>query len=96
MATEVSTTQLLSGYSRFFHRYHFVLFVVTALGGLAIIVFMLNQTLQTSTDLTQSTETPQIGGFDQATIDRLKELKQTDSSESLRFPANQRINPFVE
>ncbi len=96
MATDLSTAQLLKGYSRFFHRYHFIVFVVTAVGGLAIVVFLLNQTIQTSTDLTQNTETPQATSFDTATIKRLEELKQTGGSEPLQLPANTRINPFVE
>ncbi len=96
MATEVSTAQLLRGYSRFFHRYHFVLFVVTALGGLAIIVFLLNQTLQTSTATPLTTDTSGTTGFDQATIKRLETLRQTNSSEPLSFPTAERINPFVE
>lgn len=96
MAAEVSTSQLLHGYSRFFHRYHFVLFVVTALGGLAIVVFLLNQTIQTSTDTTANAEAIQQSvNFDQATIKQLEELKQTGSSDPLKFP-NRRINPFIE
>lgn len=94
MATEVSTNQLLHGYSRFLHRYNVVIFVVVALGGLALVVFMLNQTIQVSADTTAATETP-IAGFDQATIERLNGLKQTSSSEALKFPAG-RINPFIE
>lgn len=94
MSTEVSTSQLLHGYSRFFHRYHFVIFVVTALGGLAMVVFLLNQTIQLSTDTTSTSETP-IAGFDTKTIENLRNLKQTSSSETLQFPSS-RINPFVE
>lgn len=94
MATEVSTSQLLHGYSRFLHRYHVVIFVVVALGGLALVVFLLNQTIQISSDTTTATETP-IAGFDQTTITRLNDLKQTNSSEALKFPSG-RINPFIE
>ncbi len=94
MAVEVSTSQLLRGYSRFFYRYHVVLFVVAALGGLAIVVFLLNQIIQLSTDTSKTTEAP-TSGFDQATIERLRDLKQTSSSEPLEFPRG-RINPFVE
>lgn len=94
MATEVSTRQLLHGYSRFFHRYNVVIFVVVALGGLALVVFMLNTTIQLSTDTSTATQTP-IAGFDQTTIDRLDGLKQTSSNEALKFPSG-RINPFIE
>lgn len=94
MSTEVSTTQLLRGYSRFFHRYHFVIFVVLAFGGLAIVILLLNQTIQSSTDTTDTVQEA-IAGFDTQTIGKLRGLQQTGSSETLQFP-NTRINPFVE
>lgn len=94
MSAEVSTRQLFRGYSRFLHRYHFVLFVVTALGGLAVIVFLLNNTIQLSTNTTLSVE-PAQPGFDTQTIEKLRSLKQTNSSQELQFPGG-RTNPFVE
>lgn len=94
MAIDISTDQLISGYSRFFHRYHVILFVIIALGGLSIVVFLLYQTVQSSTDTANITQDI-VAGFDNVTIERLKSLDQTGGSEPLEFPKT-RINPFVE
>ena len=94
MSVDSSTSQLLSGYSRFFHRYHVVLFVVIAFGGLAIVILSLSQTAQSSTDTSAVTEAAATG-FDKQTIQRLEGLKTTSSSQPLQFPSG-RINPFVE
>ncbi len=94
MAIDVSTSQLLNGYSRFFHRYHVILFVVIALGGLSIAILMLYQTVQTSTDTTAITESVEPG-FDKNTIERLRTLKPAGTGDPLKLP-DTRTSPFVE
>ena len=96
MAAEVSTSQLLHGYSRLLHRYHVVLFVVIAFGGLAVVILLLSQIANSSSDTTGASQSAATADFDKATITRLENLKQTGSSKPLQFPGNTRINPFVE
>lgn len=73
------------------HRYHVILFVLIACGGLAIATFFLYGTIGESTN-TQSTAAS--SGFDQATIKRIDELKTADQ-QSTTPPMSNR-NPFVE
>lgn len=81
---------------KFAHRYHVVMFTVVVIGGLAIVMFMLNNTIQSSTDTNSVDAVPIQTGFDQDTIDKLDSLKMnSNASEQLQFPPG-RINPFVE
>ncbi len=81
----------------FLSRFHFVTFFVIALGGLAAATFLFYSQI----DASQTIATPEsiettMPDFDAATIKRLNELKESDDANSLEFPTNQRINPFVE
>lgn len=78
----------------FLHRFHVVIFVITVLGGLAVMMFFLNNTLVLSTTDDGYTSTSNDASFDQATIERIKQLKQ-DGSES-QLDLSGRSNPFVE
>jgi hypothetical protein len=77
------------------HRYHVVLFVVIVLGGLAVIVFYLNNILVISSQSDGYTSTSNNSSFDQATIDRIKQLRTTSETDS-QLDLNGRSNPFVE
>jgi len=81
--------------SRILYRYHIVLFVSVFLGGAAVIIFLLGQTITSSTDLTGDDPSVQTI-FDQATIDSLDTLQSTDNTQPLAMPSGTRINPFVE
>lgn len=78
----------------FLHRFHVVIFVITVLGGLAVMMFFLNNTLVLSTTRDGYTSTSNDASFDQTTIDRIKQLKQ-DGSES-QLDLSGRSNPFIE
>lgn len=97
MKSSPSVDQLPKQLLKLINRYHLVIFVTTVIGGMIVVMFMLNNTIQSSTDTTLITDTPTQAGFDQETIDKLESLKRfdSDSSQSLDFP-NGRINPFVE
>ena len=45
MKADLSLPQLTAAMSRFLHRYHVVIFVLTVVGGLALANFMLNQAI---------------------------------------------------
>ncbi len=80
--------------SRLVYRYHVVLFVVVVVGSMAVVVFLLNNTILNATDTTQVMP-PAVQPFDQATIDELSELDDTNSSTDISLPSG-RINPFSE
>ena len=73
------------------HRYHLVLFVLIACGGLAVATFFLYNTINDSTKVEQTTIST---GFDKATIKRVNEL-QTANQQAQTPPMSNR-NPFVE
>lgn len=77
------------------HRYHVVLFVVIVLGGLAAIVFYLNNVLILSSQSDGYTSASNNSSFDQATIDRIKQLRTTNETDS-KLDLSGRANPFVE
>lgn len=90
----LSFTAIGQAISHFFRRYHVVLFVLFALGGLAVITFLLNNIIMTSTKIT---ETPRVSGFDQSTINKIQQLKTSDESDkSATSLQMSRRNPFVE
>lgn len=97
MKSSVSLDQLPKKFMKFANRYHLVIFVVTVIGGMIIVMFMLNNTIRSSTDGELINSPVSNSGFDQETIDKLESLKSfnTDTSQSLDFPSG-RINPFVE
>lgn len=79
-----------------FGRYHLTLFIVVLVGGLSTAVLMLNEILMQSSDTNGYTSSLNNSGFDQATIDRLKQLKSSsEASTDLTLPAG-RVNPFAE
>lgn len=77
------------------HRYHVVLFVTIVLGGLAVMVFFLNQILVKSSTPDGYTSSSNDASFDQQTINRIKNLRETTDTSS-QLDLSGRSNPFVE
>ena len=93
MKTDLSLNSLKAGLFRFLHRYHVIIFVVSAIGGLAIATFMINQVLAapTTADLSLTNQS----GFDAATMEQIRGLKKPgEAAEPLVLPEG-RINPFI-
>lgn len=91
MKSSINLGQIGTYISRFFHRFHVIVFVLTIAGSLSVATFMLNQTLsaETAPD-SQSTAT-----FDKDTMKRIEGLsKTTTETKPLDLPAG-RVNPFV-
>jgi hypothetical protein len=80
----------------FLHRFHIVLFVIVVLGGLAVVIFLLNNVVVTSGQ--DNGYTPDINNtsFDQSTIQKIQNLKTADQSDPTISNNGARINPFVE
>lgn len=95
----MNNTNKISPFSAIAHtfgRYHLTLFVVVLVGGLSTAVLMLNEILKQSSDPNGYTSSLDITSFDQATIDRLQQLKSSDeASTGFTLPAG-RLSPFVE
>lgn len=91
---DIKLSALSKPVSKFLHRFHAVLFVIVALGGLAFVIFSLYSTIVRASDSTgMTTDTPIV--FDQQTIDELDRLHRASNPSSVKLPGG-RINPFVE
>ena len=91
MDINLNPKQLLASGSRFLHRYHVVMFTLLAVGGLAFATFRLYSVV-TAAPTTTTTQT--VGNFDQATIDKINNLRASDEEmQPLKLPSG-RTNPF--
>jgi len=79
----------------FFKRFHFILFFVFSVGGLAVCVFLLYQIIGMSDQPNGYTSTSNSTQFDQATIDQLRALGKPGES-SNKLDMSGRVNPFAE
>lgn len=79
-----------------FQKYSVTIFIVVLTSGLVIAVLMLNSTLQKASDTTGYTPSLDPTTFDQATIDRVKQLHTSDEPPKASSPSTGRINPFAE
>lgn len=90
----ISFNELPKQLANLLHRYHIVIFAFIVLGGIAVVILILSNTLQVSTQ--PGTSAGIDTAFDKTTIDRVNQLKTRDDAvEDIMLPAG-RINPFVE
>jgi uncharacterized protein YoxC len=71
---------------------HIVLFVVIVLGGLAVVILLLNNIVGLSSQSNGYTADTSNASFDQATINKIEDL----NNRSQTTPTTGRTNPFVE
>lgn len=77
---------------QFLHRYHVLIFVLTAIGGLSIATFLISQTINAPDDASSQATSET---FDKETIEKVKALrKPTEAPAPLVLPSG-RINPFI-
>lgn len=79
-----------------FQRYNLTIFIVVLTGGLATAVLLLNAALQEASDTTNYTSDLGSSGFDQATMDRVKQLHTSSEATADTPLPDGRINPFSE
>jgi len=80
----------------FLQKHHPVLFIATVILFLAYIVFSLYEVTELTEPSAGSSNTSSIAGFDQATVEKIKNLhSSTDGNDTLTLPSP-RANPFVE
>lgn len=94
---DLNVNDLPKTIAKFFRRYHLVLFMIVVVGSMSVVLLLVNQSLQKSTDSgsATTTATPMVS-FDQKTLQRVQQLQSSSSPQQLVLPADQRTNPFVE
>jgi hypothetical protein len=92
----ISAISLIQPIIEVFRRYHVTIFIVVVVCGLGGAVIVLNNILQTSTDTSGYTATATTAGFDEVTIERIKQLHTSSDTSSIVIPTSGRISPFSE
>jgi len=92
---DISFSKIKDALGRFIGRFHIVIFVVVALGGLAVIVFLLYNVILTANDSSGYTPNTNSANFDEATIKRIDQLRTRNEADS-QLDLSGRANPFVE
>lgn len=93
---DISFDTIKKSFLGFIGRYHMVVFAVVVIGGLALVVFMLNNIIISSSTSTDYTPAGTSVSFDQETIDRVNSLKSRDEASEQLDLSQGRTNPFVE
>jgi len=96
MRTPLPTINPLKLITFMFGRYHFTIFIVLIVGCLIGAIILLN-TIVTDSSLGDGyTSAINAGSIDQATLDRLNTLHESNESYTLPSLPSGRINPFSE
>lgn len=96
MNKEVSLKAIIEGIASTFKKYNLTIFIIVLAGGLGTAVILLNNTLKKSSDTSGYSSNLDITSFDQATIDRIKQLHtSSEFTGDVALPTG-RINPFAE
>ena len=91
MKADIDLKKLTLSVSHFFHRYHIIIFVVIVLNGLSFATFLLySVVIESSTPVADTGNTT----FDQATIDKLSNLRGTNDTNTPIILPSGRTNPF--
>lgn len=86
MNSDLSLAALGRASSKFLHRYHIILFVIIAFGGLAVTTFLLNTTISKASEAAPPQPT---NGIDQTTIKKSSNSKPP--ANPTKAPANYRL-----
>lgn len=86
--------QLGKSIANLLHRYHVILFVIAAIGSLAVATFFLNNVIISSS---ASDEAQTYQGFDKNTIEKIDSFKTAEEQQASGETAPKgKRNPFVE
>lgn len=92
----MSVTSLFLAIANTIRRYTVTIFIVLIVVGLSASVLLLNTILQDASNTNGVTSSVDDTGFDQSTIDRVKQLHTSaDVLPDLTLPSG-RVNPFAE
>lgn len=92
----ISLTIIKKSLSHFIERFHVIIFVVVILGGLGVVVLLLNNVILTSGNTSDYTPETSNAEFDQATIKQIEQLRTRDETGDQLDLSKGRTNPFVE
>lgn len=92
---DLSATTIKTSIAHFFKRFHFILFFVVSIGGLAVCVFLLNGVVELSDQANGYTSNINNTNFDNDTIKKLQNLRPA-GQDTEKLDLTGRINPFVE
>lgn len=90
---ELSLLTIKTRLSNFFGRYHYIIFFVFIVSGLAIAMLVLNQTVASSDEPNGYSSDANKITLDQTTIDKLRKLKKSDET-TPKLEITGRSNPF--
>ena len=95
MQSNLSVKKLTKALSKILHRYHVLLFALSAVGCLMSATYYLNTVLESSS---ASTDTTPYVGFDKSTIEKVNNLKTSQEQQAQKVDTLSfgRRNPFVE
>lgn len=94
MDINLSLQSFKQSLGRFLHRFHVLIFTILILGGLAVVILLLNNIVVRSGQSEGYQADTGTTSFDQATIKKIEELETRGQSSPP--PAGVRTNPFVE
>lgn len=96
MKSSPSLKRLFSPIGAFIYRFHLIIFTVAVLGGLAVLVLILNNIITHSSNPDSSTTSHVSTTFDEKTANQINQLKTAqDNVTPLVIPPG-RSNPFAE
>jgi hypothetical protein len=96
MKNNVSMKSIFKPIAEVFRRYHVTIFIVVIVSGLATSVMLLNNILQSSTNISGYSQNGTSTSFDQATIDQLDQLHTSADNTQTIDTSKGRISPFSE
>ncbi len=79
-----------------FQKYNLTIFIVVLTSGLAVAVLLLNSALQEASNTSGYNADSDPTSFDQATIDRVKQLHTSSEITGDTLLPEGRVNPFAE
>lgn len=93
---DIKLTSLLAPIVTIFKKYSLTIFIVVLVGGLASAVIMLSTALQKTSETSDYAPSTDSSSFDQATINRVKQLHSSAEPTSDYVMPTGRTNPFSE
>lgn len=96
MKKDIKLSVILAPIITTFKKYSLTIFIVVLVGSLAAAVLMLSSALQKSSDTSDYKPTTDSSSFDQATINRVKQLHSSIEQAAQYTLPTGRTNPFSE
>jgi len=95
--SDLSFKTLSRKISRFFRRFHIILYFIFVAVSFGAAVLYLNVTIQEKSTDSLYSSSIDAGSIDSTTLERIKNLRSSDETSSLpEIPTTPRINPFSE